>query len=788
MSENAGRWATGTLPAETTSFVGRAAELAAVKNRLKRARLVTLTGVGGVGKTRVAVRAAREVHESFPDGVCLVPLSALRDPALLPNTVAGAFGLPEQSGRPAIDLLAGHLSGKRLLLILDTCEHLIEDCATLADTLLRAVSDLRVLATSRRPLDVPGEHALPIAPLPVHAEGADGEAGAARDATALFADRAAAAAPGFALTDANRAQVAALCRRLDGIPLAIELAVARLRALTVEEILSRLDTRFLLLGGGRTTLPRHQTLKTTIDWSHELCGPDERVLWARLAVFAGEFGLDAVEEVCAGGDLPAERIMDALISLVDQSVVLRVDGETPGGARYRMLDTIREYGAERLAASGEAERYRGRHRDHYLGKVREFEAAWTGRRQLLAVRGLIGEQANVRLALETCLADPDGAAAGLELAVKLWGFWHCSGLLTEGRYWLRRVLAAAPEPSPARVLGLLLTVWFMDLQGEPGDTRPLVEEAARTARDIGDEYGMAWCVAFSSHTSFFRGDPRTGIAGFTEARRRLALLGDETAMVITGFQMAFMHFLAGDAEAAIEACDDALRRIEAPDECWMRSWSLWVKGIALWGRGDRRAAVECARAAIVLKQRLNDLIGIAHCLEVIAWGAAAGGRHERSAVLLGAADRLWRKAATEPRFGSVLLQEFLGEAVEACRTALGEEEYAQARARGSAAEVSEAVSWALGEEEAGDAERPSWELLSRRERQVAALVAEGLTNREIAAKLVISKRTADAHVEHILSKLGVSSRTQVAALAPGLASGLASDLAPEPAPDRAPAE
>ena len=304
----------GRLPEEATRFFGRSQEIAAIRGAVGRSRLVTVTGPGGVGKTRLAIQVARALGSAFPDGVFLVPLSRLRDDRLLTSTVAAALGLPEQAAPPGMAALVPRLSGKRVLLILDTCEHLLDECAAFADLLLRGADGPRLIATSRQALDVPGEVVHPITPMAVPEDGGD--------AVALFADRVRTTMPGFRVTDANRAQVVMLCRGLDGIPLAIELAAVRIRAVGLAEMLTRLGDRLRLLGGtGRQGAGRHQTLRATIGWSYELCSPAERLLWARLSVFAGEFGLEAAEQVCAGDGLARESLVDTLVGLVDKSIV-----------------------------------------------------------------------------------------------------------------------------------------------------------------------------------------------------------------------------------------------------------------------------------------------------------------------------------------------------------------------------------------------------------------------------------------------------------------------------------
>ncbi|GAA2083238.1 LuxR C-terminal-related transcriptional regulator [Streptomyces albiaxialis] len=759
------------LPAETTSFIGRTAELARIASVLDTARLVTLTGPGGVGKTRTAIRAAHGMRDRFEHGVGLVPLSALSDPELLPNTVASALHLPEQSALPAADVLAAYLADKRMLLVLDTCEHLVDACAMLCDQLLRTAPDLHIIATSRQPLDVPGEQVLPVPPLSVPAGPGESRAGEDCDALRLFTDRASAAAPGFEVTDDNRADVLSLLRRLDGIPLAIELAVSRLRTLSVEAMLGRLDHRFrLLTGGRRTTVARHQTLRTTIEWSHELSTPEERSLWARLSVFAGEFRLEAAEAVCSDDDSLAEwEVLDALIGLVEKSVVLKV--ETEEGARYRMLDTIREFGQEKLAETGHAaeQAVRQRHVAYFLDECGRFDAEWLTDGQAAWMRRIAHDQANLRAALEHCVATPPLACEGLSMATRLWGYWHCAGLLTEGRYWLRRTLDTCAQPCPERVKALWLSSWYMDLQGERGDNWPLLDEAEALARRLGDDRGLAWTLAFRHHTRYFRGLTDGVADGFDDARRRMDEAGDETALMMSAFFAGFFHIITGATGEGVGLCDDSLRRNAAhPAECWSRGWALWVKSVGLWLKGDHQHSVDTAREGIRVKDALRDVMGIAHFLEGFAWHAAELRHFERVAALQGAADALWRRASKEPRFGIPALHELHRHAAELARETLGSGAYHEAFNEGTKLTMDAAVRLALAENAAAPEVPPQRrgpaEGLTPRERQVAGLVAQGLTNREIAQKLVVSKRTVDSHVEHILTKLGFSARSQIVAL------------------------
>ena len=445
----------GQLPAEVTAFVGRKVELSRVAAMLETGRLVTIVGPGGVGKTRIALRVAGQVEDRYPDGACLVDLAGLDDPALLFTTLAACLGLPEQDARSQQDAVFGYLrERRRLLLIVDTCEHLIDACAEFAERALSGAPGVTLLLTSRQPLDVLGEQAFPVAPLPVPA-GTDATSGG--DAVELFAQRAAAAVPGFRVTAANRSDVIALCQRLDGIPLAIELAAVRLRALPLPELTQRLDNRFQVLASGRRgAVPRHQTLRTAIDWSHQLCTAAERELWARLSVFACSFDLDAAHEVCADPGTSQEQAIETLVGLVDKSIVT---SETTAGSRYQMLDTLREFGAAHLAASPGGEEVRDRLVSRYLRLARRFDSRLLDDNQVALFHQLRGEHANVRSALAHALVNSRGRndleRDGAELAISLHAYWQISGLLAEGRQWLGAVLERFGAPSPQRASALI---------------------------------------------------------------------------------------------------------------------------------------------------------------------------------------------------------------------------------------------------------------------------------------------------------------------------------------------
>jgi predicted ATPase len=454
MSSARPRQQLGNLPVDVTSFVGRRRELSEARRLLGGARLLTLAGAGGVGKTRLALRLAAEVRRTFPDGVWLADLAPLQGGELVAPTVMAALGLVDHSMRLPVDTLVEYVAGKRLLLVLDNCEHVLDWCAVLAARLLSETAGLRILATSRQLLSVEGEQVLEVPPLSVPHPDRLSAAGSLieYEAVRLFAERAAAVVPGFAVTAGNGAVVARLCQELDGIPLAIELAAVRLRVLSAEQILERLDDRYrLLTGGSRTALPRHQTLRAAIEWSYDHCSPSEQILWVRLSVFSGGFDLETAEEVCAGEDIAQQDVFELVTGLVDKSILARE--EHGSRVRYRLLETIRQYGQLRLTESGQEESLRRRHRDYYHQLALRADAAVMSPRQTQWLLHLRPDLPNIRVALELCLTEPGQAQAGLQIASALQYYWLFYGLLREARQWLARGLRldrGRPSSGPRR--------------------------------------------------------------------------------------------------------------------------------------------------------------------------------------------------------------------------------------------------------------------------------------------------------------------------------------------------
>jgi non-specific serine/threonine protein kinase len=758
----------GQLPAEVTGFVGRKAELSRIVRLLASARLVTVTGPGGVGKTRVSLRAAVRAAGGCQGKACLVELSGLRDPELLPNTVATALGLPAQDGHTQLRAVLDYLRARRLILILDTCEHVIDAAAEFAEAVIREAPGVTVLATSRQQLKVAGEHTLALPPLPVPDDRAAPYAPrpGSGDAVELFAQRAAAALPGFEVTDANWTDVVRLCRRLDGIPLAIELAAVRVRALSLRELAGRLDHRFeVLTGDRRGGVPRHQTLCTAIEWSYDLCTEAERDLWARLSVFAGTFSIAAVEEVCAGpGQEGGVELLDTLMSLVDKSVVLR------DGTRYRLLDTLREFGADRLAASAEEAICRDRHLERYLAMGRYFGAHFLDDDQIERVRELAAEHANLRAAMEYGLGSGDErrVRGGAGLATALYGYWHVSGMLREGRYWLTRALERLPAGrSPERAWALVMRGYLGTFGADRAQAVRDARDGTAMARELGDEgLLLARACLYLPMALMFAGHHEEAFAVAGEASRRLEALGDRIGLLCLDVHMGYLFMMAGQLEESIEACERGKRRIGESSERWVQSYYYLASGCAMFLQGNREAeCVASVNRALRIKHELGDIVGQGFGLEILAWLAANEGRAVRAAWLLGGADSLWAQAGG--RLGeNAIMGKFHQRAAKRAGGDLGPRRFETLFDQGAKRDPGQLVEAALADADElchPDAAGPDpGSGLTGREREIADLVASGMSNREIAEQLVISKRTVDSHVEHVFAKLGITSRVQLA--------------------------
>jgi predicted ATPase/class 3 adenylate cyclase len=720
------------LPVQITSFIGREAEMAEVKHLLASARLLTLRGPGGAGKTRLAVQAAADLLDRFPDGVWLVDLAPIREPDLVAQTVAGVLGVREP-GRPAQDVLVDVLRRRTALLILDNCEHLLAACADLCTLLLRGAPGLRVVATSREPLGVAGERLFTVPPLSLPDPRATSAEAVAQSAAAqLFVERASLYQPGFALTADNARAVAEICLRLDGIPLALELAAARVRVLSVLEIATRLEDRFrLLTGGPRSSLPHHQTLEAAIEWSYDLLAEDERRLFRHLSVFAGGFTLETAEGVCRATGAAPPDILDLLARLVDKSLVM-VERADRGETRYRMLETLRQFAMPRLVASGEAEAARRAHRAFFLHLAEQAELHLQGPEQKLWLDRLEADHDNFRTALEWSRTDPD-VETGVRLAGALWWFWEVRGYWTEGWRWLTDLLPRAEAASAtARVkvlnaaAGLALRLddfarvetlasQALALSRDVNDKRTeasclviLGIHACRTenygkaevlggegltlATQLGDNMGTAWARATLGFVARSKGESEKAQALLEESLRQLTAFGHTWAIAIVSINLGQLARDRGDLPGAVAFFEEALVRLRQIGDRSYIAYAELNLGIATSAMGDYRRAEELYRDCLTLRRDLGEKRGIVTCLAALGCASAALGEFDRAAALFGAFDA--QREAT----GAPVPALFRAEHERQRRRtagALGDEAFARATARGRALSMDEAIAYAL---------------------------------------------------------------------------------------------
>jgi predicted ATPase/DNA-binding CsgD family transcriptional regulator len=751
----------GNLPAEATSFVGRRRELAELRRKLASVRLVTLVGPGGVGKTRLAIRSGTDLARAFPDGAWLVELADVRDPGLLDSAVLASLDLRDQAAAPPRALVLSHLRERKLLLLVDNCEHLLDAAALLVADVLGVAPGVRVVATSREPLSIPGEHVIPVPPLELPSVQGDETLDQLRlnESVELFTQRAAAAAGSFELTGTNRAAVVDVCRRLDGLPLAIELAAVRTRVLSVEQIDDRLADRFgLLTGGSRAALPRHQTLRTAIEWSHDLLGPEERILFRRLSAFAGRFTLDDVGPVCVVDDVPAATALDVLSSLVDKSLVLK--DEVGGIACYRLHESMREFAGLRTRDAGEEEAAELRCIDHFVSEGRRNAAQ--ARYRLVAWLGWMDvEIDNIRWVLRQCLLRGD-AARGTALAVDVGWYWVTRSM-TEGVRWLDELLAMGPGDAVSHAGGLFMRGFLAMLQVDPITARPLLEQAAQAQREAGRPGPLVNALSMASIAAHMTGDRASARLQRDEAQDVAVGLEGIEARIAVLQAVAFDGLIGGDLAAVAAASSEGARLSrESGDLYGLDIWLLNLGiGALIAGRPDE--AKPLFAEALPIARLIDDRVSQFHLLAASACLAAGSGQAQLAAQLLGA-------GATVGTGAGACLMPFLAPLVEQAETsaiaALGRPRFDAAILAGSRLDRDAAVRLALGGSGGAvvaTAERVAAGLLSKREEEVARLVADGQTNKEIGARLFISEHTVDSHVRAILNKLGFDSRARIAA-------------------------
>lgn len=762
------------LPAEVTSLVGRKAETAGVKQLLTRARLVTLTGPGGVGKTRLALHVARTLRAAFPDGARMVPLAELSQPDLLASTVLTRWD-PSWNSAGDVDDLAARIGTVQALLVLDNCEHLTEAVALLVTRLLSGCQNLRVLATSREALRIDGEALYRVPPLSLPAMGGSPMppgAAAGYDGVALFLERAGTLNAEVAAGHVSEATVVELCRRLDGLPLAIELAAAGSRWQSVESMLAQPVPDPPV---PRSAPRRHTSVRASLDYSHDLCSPAARVLWARFSVFRGGATLDAVRAVCAGPGLAADAVAPALFELVEKSVVVL------DGSRYTMLETIRQYGARRLQEEGEVDTVRLAHLDHVAGLTEQARLCWSGPRQRDLQARVLADQGNVRAALDLSLRDQATARLGLRMAADLFPFWIGSGSPGEGRRWLGQLLAADDGLTPERARALWTHGFLSAVDDDIPAARELLAECESVAARLGDAASGAHALWTIGVADLFEGRVDAAIehleAGIAE-ERCLNDNGPYLADALINLGLAYCY--RGDLGFARDVLAEASELCAANGEELLLSWALVVRALEalLSGRADEAAWL--ARDGLRRKRELANQQGVVWAVELLAWAAVEVGDARQGVLLLEAAQA--RAEDFGPAYhGFPGMREWHEQYSARARAWLGAEHPAVA-ARGRELSLAELVATVLGGVD--DASAPGGPgtagvlasdsvlhglPLTSRERQIAELVATGKTNREIAADLVIAQRTVDTHMQRILTKLDFTSRSQVIALVAGSA-------------------
>lgn len=753
----------GNLPADVTSFVGRRREITLTKRLLGESRVVTLTGPGGVGKTRLALRVAGNLRRSFRDKAKCVELEDVEDGAVVVDAVIEQLGLGG-SVSGDLDTIVDNLMDREMLLVLDNCEHVVQDVALLVDSVLRWCPGVRVLATSRQSLGIAGESTVvvPALNVPDIENLPDPDSYENYASVRLFVERARAAVPEFEVTSDNATALMRLVHHLDGNPLAIELAAVWLRSLSPQQLEQRLAERYDLLTEGRRGAPsRHRTLRALIEWSYGLASETDRLVWNRVSVFSGSFDLAAAEHV-AGAGLSESDVLGAMHSLVDQSVLLREEGATE--VRYRLPHTLREYGHDKLESSGEADAVRSRHCAFYADLTTRFAQQWLGPDQVSWVNRLRSDQGNLRVALRTAISDRSTAVVALRMTIELGQYWGIRGLNGEARHWLDAALTIAPSDAQERVAALRVNAWFALLQGDLAKARPLLEQGTVLATQRADEPERTKLAVVRALVSLFVGEPQQGAATMEEAlaKARKHELVDVELFAL--FALGMLHNQLGDAQTARAMLTECVRITGERGEQFWHSYALWAMAQIDLDVGNLDHAERQAKRALRMQTQLSNRLAIAFDLDALAWVAEAQGRNERAAQLFGAASAAWNAVRATPT-GFAGYAERHSAHERRVRQSIGEETFEEAFERGRELTQNQAAELALEVKrqtrQRGD-ENVHPMPLTRRERQIAGLVAQGGTNKEIAENLVIAQRTVEGHVQNILTKLDYSSRAQIA--------------------------
>lgn len=757
MAGRAARSRQGNLPVELTSFVGRRRELAEIKRLLTTTRLLTLTGSGGAGKTRLALRAASEMARNFSDGVCVVSLAPIDDPQLITQATFSALGLQDVSSRWSLSALSDYLREKRLLLVLDNCEHVLDSAAVLAVTLLKACSELRILATSRQALGMAGEVRLRVPSLSLpDATGSLSPAQIAGfDAVALLVERAAAVQPGFVVDESNAASVLHLCARLDGMPLALELAAVRLEGLTVEQLIAGLDRELsapaIASRGGEA---RQRTLEATLDWSYSLLSEKQRLTWARLSVFAGGFTEEAAATVCSAD----ADFTQLLAALVESSIVQR--DSLLSSPRYSILETVRHYGRQKLRGLGEEIELQTAHREWVRGLAKAtstFDDAPPRAFNLVHL-----ERDNLWSALEFCRRQPQDIPIGIDIVASLTNYWFSRGPLRDVRRYLEALLPATEPNTYWHARCLAAMALFADALDDAATAEIMGTEALRIAGQLGDADLAGWACGSLLFAAFVQGKSE-GVVELSNAMLGASRATRSESMMALALHYTSLNALGQDeVDEAIEVGEAAVKICRDAGDYFTRGLVLNTLAEARRRKGEVSQAEALGREGVAAKHMLDDRRGIATLVETLAWIASDARDDVRAATLLGCAQSL-RDSMAIPILTPWAPQH--DARTEITKERLTEAGFRKAFGQGIDMSVAEVVDYARGQAPVkpvtASGAKPST-VLSRRELEIARLIAEGLTNKEVASRLFISSRTVETHVTNMLNKLGLSSRTQLA--------------------------